>query len=140
MLVKKNKIIDTYSYICEDFVMCCKVISTNSFVIGLKNGKLIKVLIKKNVHESNVKEKKSNNEAKYKISFDNYIKGHEGSVNFIEIYEKLGIIITGGEDKKVYIRKLYDFELLTSITFKSKFIISLARVSPNNFVYILCLI
>ena len=43
---KKNKKIETYSFVCEDFVMSCKAISPNSFIIGLNNGKLIKVLFK----------------------------------------------------------------------------------------------
>ena len=45
---KKPKELETYSYICEDFVMSCKTISFNSFILGLKNGKLIKALINEN--------------------------------------------------------------------------------------------
>ena len=48
---KRKKLlgIETYSYICEDFVMCCKAISNNSFIIALRNGKLIKA----NLYEFN---------------------------------------------------------------------------------------
>ena len=38
---KKEFIIKHFSYICEDFVSSCSCISSNSFVIGLNNGKLI---------------------------------------------------------------------------------------------------
>ena len=55
-----KKPLETYSYICEDFVMSCRVISSNSFIIGLKNGKLIKALIYK--YMPNIKNKKINNE------------------------------------------------------------------------------
>ena len=56
----------------------------------------------------------------------------------IEIDEKLGVIITSGDDNKLYIRKLYDFELLSCIEIKSKFIISFTKISPMNFLYIMC--
>ena len=42
----KNKI-KIYSFICEDFVTCCLCISTNSFMIGLNNGKLISYILNK---------------------------------------------------------------------------------------------
>ena len=56
----------------------------------------------------------------------------------IEINKKYGIIITSGNDKKLCIRKLYDFELLTCIQLKPKFVIVMAKISPKNFLYILC--
>ena len=135
---KGNKKIETYSFICEDFVMSCKTISSNLFVLGLKNGKLIKALIYE--YESLKEKAKSieNNNDKFIITFDIYILGHKGSINMIEFDEKLNVIITGGDDNKLCIRKLYDFELLTCITIKSKFIITTAKISPMNFLYIMC--
>ena len=135
---KKTKNIETYSFICEDFVMSCKAISQNSFIIGLKNGKLIKASIYEYKSQKDKTKKQENINDKYKIIFDNYIQGHKGSINVIEIDQKLGIIITGGDDNKLYIRKLYDFELLTSIKLKSKYIITMAKISPMNFLYIMC--
>ena len=41
----------------------------------------------------------------------------------MEINTRLGIIVTGGEDNYIYIRKLYDLELLTPIKIKDKYII-----------------
>ena len=135
---KCNIQIEIFSYICEDFVMCCKTISYNSFIIGLKNGKLIKAFIYETKPQINTKKKKENSNSIYQITFENYIQGHIGSINMIEIFKKYGIIITGGDDKKLCIRKLYDFELLTCIQLKSKFVIVMAKISPKNFLYILC--
>ena len=135
---KETKQIDIFSYICEDFVMCCKTITYNSFIIGLKNGKLIKAFIHETKPQIIKGKSKENSNTIYQITFDNYIQGHKGSINMIEIYKKYGIIITGGDDKKLYIRKLYDFELLTCIQLKSKFVIVMAKISPKNFLYILC--
>ena len=144
--IKKPKELETYSYICEDFVMSCKAISSYSFILGLKNGKLIKALINESENEienkpqKNKKKKENDNNEndKYKITFEHYIQGHKGSINMIEIDEKVGVVITSGDDNKVFIRKLYDFELLTCIKIKSKFIISFAKISPMNFLYIMC--
>ena len=56
----------------------------------------------------------------------------------IEIDKRLGVIITAGTDNFLYIRKLYDFELLTPIKLKEKYIITSAKISPYNLLYILC--
>ena len=134
---KKLENIETGSYICEDFVMCCKAFTNDKFIIGLRNGKLIKAkIIKFEVDKNDKKNKKLNH--KYKILVEKYITGHEGSVNVLEIYNKQGIIITCGDDNKIFIRKLYDFELLTCIKLKPKFIITMAKVSPVNLLYLIC--
>ena len=44
-----------------------------------------------------------------------YIQGHHGKINTIEIDIRLGVVITSGDDNYIFIRKLYDFELLLSI-------------------------
>ena len=115
--------------------MCCKTLTHNSFIIGLRNGKLIKAVI--NEFKENNKDNK-NQAQKYDIIFDKYITGHLGSINVLEIDERLGIIITGGNDNKIFIRKIIDFELLTCIKLKSKFIITMAKVSPSNLLYVMC--
>ena len=141
-ITDKNKKLKTYSFICEDFVMSCKTINSNSFIIGLRNGKLIKAVIieyKLNTTPNTTKSKKEQNkETKYKIVFENYIQGHKGSINVIEIDKKVGVILTGGDDNKLFIRKLYDFELLTSITLKPQFLITVVKISPMNFLYMIC--
>ena len=135
---QKMKSFDTFSYICEDFVMVCKAITFHSFIIGLKNGKLIKVIIREIKSQNKSTKKEENIKVTYKLSFKNYIQGHKGSINMIEFDKRNGIILTGGDDNKLCIRKVYDFELLTCIKIKSKFIITMAKISPKNFLYVLC--
>ena len=132
---KKFKEIETYTHICEDFVMCCKALSHNSFIIGLRNGKLIKAVINEFIDNNKVYKNPSQ---RYDIIFDKYLTGHLGSINVLEIDERLGIVISGGNDNKIFIRKLIDFELLTCIKLKPKFVITMAKVSPTNLLYVIC--
>ena len=69
---------------------------------------------------------------------EKYIQAHIGKINVIEINKKLGLLITCGDDNYILIRKLYDFELLTPIKIKNKFIITMAKISPLNVLYIIC--
>ena len=140
LTLKKKKLIsiETYSYICEDFVMCCKAISNNSFIIALRNGKLIKAKLYEFINNNLDDKSKKKSGIEYEVTFDKYITGHIGSINVLEINERLGIVITGGDDNKIIIRKLYDFELLTSIKLKTKFIITMVKVSDNNLLYVIC--
>ena len=118
------------SYVCEDFVTACCTISSCQFLVGLKNGKLIRFYIRKKENE--------NNNNLFKLIIVNYIKAHNGQINVIEINRKLGLVITCGDDNYIFIRKLYDLELLSPIKVKQKYIIILAKVSPTNFLYIIC--
>ena len=117
-----SKIPKPISYICEDFVSSCCTISYCQFLIGLKNGKLIQFSFDKNI----------------KIKIERYIQCHHDRINSIEINKRLGLIITSGNDNLILIRKLFDFELLSPIKIKNKYLVTLAKVSPNNFLYILC--
>ena len=110
------------SFVCEDFVSSCCSISSCQFLIGLKNGKLIQCSLDRKIN----------------IKIERYIKCHNGKINSIEINKKYGLIITSGDDNYIIIRKLYDFELLSPIKIKDKLIITLAKVSPLNFLYVLC--
>ena len=135
----KNKEINKiFSFECEDFVTSCCTISNNSFLIGLKNGKLIKGNIYEN-KDNIIEEKNDLDELELKVNYERYIQGHKGSINVIEIELRLGIVITGGEDNYIYLRKLYDFELLTPIKIKDKYIITMAKLSPMNLLYVMCL-
>ena len=134
---KKNKSkINIYSFICEDFVTSCGCISSNDFIIGLNNGKLIYFTLK----EMDNKNKKKI-EAKKEISIEKriYIQGHIGKINTIEIDKKLGVIMTSGDDNYIFIRKIFDLELLLPIKIKSKYKILMMKISSYNFLYILCL-
>ena len=132
---KKPEILE-YSFVCEDFVMCCKTFSDKSFIIGLRNGKLIKAMLTES--EMYVDKNNKKHVKKYNVIFENYITGHLGSINVIEVDKKNGIVITGGDDNKIFIRKLYDFELLTSIEIKEKYIITMIKISPTNLLYVMC--
>ena len=134
---KKNIINKIYSYICEDFVTSCCCISSNAFIIGLNNGKLIYYIIKENPIILNDK-KKIEQSDNIIIEKDKYIQAHKGKINSIDIDKRLGIVITSGDDNYIFIRKLYDFELLLPIKIKNKFTILMTKVSSYNFLYVLC--
>ena len=140
---KKISSDNIFSVLCEDFVSACCCTSSNSFVIGLKNGKLIsyKLKIKKiNIPDTSNKKRKNSNiqEEILNIRKDKYIQGHSGKINTIDVDKRLGVIITSGDDNYVYIRKLYDFELLTPIKLKNKYKVLMTKTSSFNFLYILC--
>ena len=135
---KKEIISKVFSYICEDFVSSCTCISSNSFAIGLNNGKLIifKIISSKyNYNAKNVIQSVEN----IQIKKEKYIQAHQGKINMIEIDKRLGVIITAGDDNYIFIRKLYDLELLMPIKIKKKYIILMIKISSFNFIYILCL-
>ena len=75
---------------------------------------------------------------KIKLKFDKNIQAHKGRINAIEIDKRLGLIITCGNDNYVQIRKLYNLELLTPIKINKKYIITMAKISHVNFLYIMC--
>ena len=125
----------TRSFFCEDFVTSCCTISYNKFLVGLKNGILIQWSLEENY--SDIISKKQT-KPKIIIKYNKQIQAHNNSINVIEVNRRLGIIITAGNDNYVFIRKIYDFELMTPIIFKDKYIITLAKVSPMNFLYIIC--
>ena len=120
----KNKI-ENMSIFCEDFVTSCCTLDHNKFLIGLKNGKLIQWSIENEIYEKS-------------IDLNRQIQAHSKSITLIEKNNRLGIIITAGEDNYVFIRKIYDLELITPIKLKTKYIITMAKVSPMNFLYLIC--
>ena len=132
----KDKNVIPMSYVCEDFVTSCCAISYNKFLVGLKNGKLIQWSIEEVAED--LSSKKQNIKNKLQIKFNRQIQAHKSSINVIEINHKIGIIITAGSDNYIFIRKIYDLELLIPIKIKSKYIITMAKVSPTNFLYIMC--
>ena len=125
------------SFICEDFVSSCCTISANKFLVGLRNGKLAQWSIENDIGNDD-SYKKQNLKEKIIVKFNKQIQAHRGAINVIEIDHKLGIIITAGDDNYIFIRKIYDFELLIPIKFKSKYIITMAKISPMNFLYVMC--
>ena len=134
---KKESIHKIFSFICEDFVSSVCTLSSDEFILGLKNGKLISCsleLIKKKVDEKN----KNDEFININIYIDKYIQAHHGKINVIEIDQRIGVVITAGDDNYIFLRKIYDFELLLPIKVKQKYRILMAKISYYNFLYILC--
>lgn len=135
---------------CEDFVT--SIIARNSkendivFYTGLKNGKLtqwkIKIILKLN-------DRRQKHEfSSFNIEEKKHVYAHNSSITAIEINNSKQIIATSGEDKFIRIRKLYDFEILTSIDLTYSFgnsvisenkniFPSLIKISDLNCIYVL---
>ena len=121
--------------------------SDDIFYTGLLNGKLTEWKIIPFLDENN-KNKKNKILYNFKLNELKHIYAHKSAITAIEIYTNQKIIITAGEDKYIYIRKTYDFELLTVIDLTYSFgnpIISqscnifpsLIKVSELNLLYVL---
>lgn len=106
-----------YSVYTESKVTCIKNIPENNiFFTGHQNGRIIKWKYNQNNKDNSKKD--SNIFTVNKISF---IYAHESFIKCIEINYKFEFLVSGGDDGLVFIRKLYDFELLGYIKFnKSK--------------------
>ena len=98
--------------LCEDFVTCivCKENNESSLedikiYSGLKNGKLIEWTIRKKINDF----------GKISVNEKRNCHCHKSDITCIELYKNQNIIITAGKDNMVFIRKIYDFELLTAI-------------------------
>jgi len=136
--------------LCEDYVTC--IVSRDSkendmiFYTGLKNGKLTKWEIE--IREKSHMNKKKFEPSIFVIKEINHVYAHKSSITAIEINNIKSIIATASEDKFIHIRKLYDFEILTSIDLtysfgnsiisKNKNIFpSLIKISDLNCIYVL---
>ena len=135
---KKELVPKIFSFFCEDFISSCCCISSDTFILGLINGKLLEYKMQIDILQKPDKKKKVELIEKINIKISRYIQAHKGKINSIDIDKKLGIVITSGDDNYVFIRKLYDLELLLPIKIKNKFIILMTKVSPYNFLYVLC--
>ena len=114
-----------YSVYTEDFVNAIEIENNNLILIGLRNGKLIEYSVDV---QNNVPVFKENR----------YLLAHEGKIRVIEYNKRLNIIITAGDDNMIYIRKAYNFELLTIIKVDKGFKIVNCKLSELNFLYVLC--
>ena len=114
--------ISSYKVHCESFVNSVCVLKENFFLTGLFNGKLIKWQ-----YDHQKKDPKEIHS----------IFAHEDAITVIEFYERLNIIITGGEDHYVYIRKAETFELLTVIKTEYWKIPYFIRISEYNLIYVM---
>ena len=138
--------------IYEDFVTSIKGRNTSekdddTFYTGLLNGKLTEWQIIPYISLNN-KKNKSKSKFSFTVKEIKNVYAHKSSITAIEIYQNQNIIITAGEDKFIYIRKIFDFELLTVIDLTYSFgnpIISetndifpsLIKISNLNLLYVL---
>ena len=118
----------------------------NIFYTGLLNGKLTEWELIPYLEPN--KKSKIKYDFNFKVKELKNIYAHKSSITAIEIYSKQSIIVTSGEDKFIYIRKIFDFELLTAINLTYSFgnpIISktcnifpsLLKISDLNLLYVL---
>ena len=144
----------TLNIFYEEFVTCIRERSLsekgdNVFYTGLLNGKLTEWIITPILFIDNISSKKKNKpEYNLNIKELKYVYAHKSSISTIEIYDSQNIIITAGEDKYIYIRKIFDFELLTAINLtysfgnpiiskKCNIFPSLIKISDLNLIYVL---
>ena len=135
----------------EDFVTCIIgrniTPKENIFYTGLFNGKLTEWEIIPYI-DNTKKSKKSKININFQINELKHVYAHKSSITAIEIFANQNIIVTAGEDKFIYIRKIFDFELLTVIDLTYSFgnpIISetynifpsLIKISELNLLYVL---
>ena len=127
----------TKMILCEDFVTTINKRNSNEndnvFYTGLKNGKLIEWKIKINEIINLNNKKKNQSYLDFTIKEKKHVYAHKSSITAIEINNSKNIIATAGEDKFIYIRKLYDFEILTSIDLVYSFENPIISKSPNVF-------
>ena len=102
----KNKEKDImYSIYVESQIKCLKNNKDDqTFYTGHENGKIIKWKYKINPDNN-----------KISIRKDTSIRGHKSSVKMLEVNQKYECIISIDNDEIIFIRKIYDFELLSYI-------------------------
>ena len=120
-----NKMGDSVSYLMESIVICITKSEENKFFTGLQNGKIFEFKL------TNLEQLQSNNSSgninlnELQIDLVRSYLGHRDKVNGIYYSELLGLIISSGADRKIYIRKYYDLTLLTMINIENKFCIDI---------------
>ena len=126
--LKENNVHDSTYIIMEDFVRAVCKITDTTFVIGLNSGKLIEHKLTLN----------NNNSVKpITPTPERCIQAHLASISIIEYIPRLNVIITVGDDNYIYIRKYFDFELLSVIKVNSNYKVLSVKVSIVNCLYVL---
>ena len=116
------------SYLTESLITCIKEVSNRRFFTGHANGKIFE-------WEINIKINFTNNIVNLNdININlkrNYI-AHKLNVSAIYYSNKLGLIVSAGDDKRIFIRKYYDLSLLTVINFENKICIDI-KLNMSHF-------
>ena len=117
-----NKAGESLSYFVESIVICIAKSVMNNFFIGLENGKILEFKL--------VDFDPTNNngiiDLNYlKIKLERSYIAHKKRVSGIYYSDLLELIISSGDDRKIFIRKYYDLSLLTVINIEDKFCIDI---------------
>ena len=127
-----NKAGESVSYFVESIVISISRSTGNNFFTGLENGKILEFKIK-NFDQYNTNSTIDVN--KLEIKLKRSLLAHKKRVSGIYYSELLGLIISSGDDHKIFIRKYYDLSLLTVINIEHKFCIDIKI--KHNYLYTL---
>ena len=117
-----NKTGESVSYFVESIVITIAKSKDYNFFTGLDNGKILEFKLEN--FDINANNGIINlNELQIKL-FRSYI-AHTKRVSGIYYSELLGLIISSGDDRKIFIRKYYDLSLLTVIDIEQKYCIDI---------------
>ena len=108
------------AYQCKSFVNSVGKIDENRFLIGLSSGQLVEYSYKANI----LKRKRS-------------LYAHEKAITVIEYFQRLNLIITGGEDFYIYIRNERNLELLSVIKVDNYLIPYYIQINHLNLLYVM---
>ena len=117
-----NKSGDSVSYATESIVICVAKSRKNYFFVGLENGKILEIHFV-NIDSSSCSCNVNLNDLQIDL-YRSYM-AHKKRVSGIYYSELLGLIISSGDDKKIFIRKYYDLSLLTIINIGQNFCIDI---------------
>ena len=127
-----NKNGDSISYFVESIVITIAKSQPNKFFTGLENGKIFEFKLENldiNANNGNV------NLNELQVKFCRSYIAHKKRVSGIYYSDLLGLIISSGDDRKIYIRKYYDLSLLTIINIEQQLCIDI-KIN-HNYLYIL---
>ena len=130
-----NKLGDCVSYLMESVVMCVAKTQEYNFLVGLQNGKIMEFRLINFEQLQNANSSGNINLNELQIILGRSYIGHNDKVNGLYYSELLGLIISSGADRKIFIRKYYDLTLLTVINIDNQFCIDI-KIN-HNYLYTL---
>ena len=120
-----NKGGETISYFIESMVISIAKSKGYKFFTGLENGKILEFKIENFDPNSNNNNNGIINVNDLQINIIRSYIAHKKRVSGIYYSDLLGLIISSGDDRKIFIRKYYDLSLLTVINIEHKFCIDI---------------
>ena len=120
---EKDKVVMYFLYTNSQIKSIRKSQEVNIFFTGHDNGKIVKWRI--------------NNEGnQFNIIKENSIRGHKSAIKMLELNDKYECIISVDVDEMIFIRKSYDFELLSYIKI-NKYNKKIIDININNQIILL---